>query len=341
MTAPSLRIGLLGYGFGGRRFHAPLIASTPGCTLAGVVTRSPERRAELAADHPHVGAFDSLADLAAAGVDAVAISTPADTHAALAEEALRLGLPAVVDKPFTLDAPSARQTVEVAEQLGVPLSVYQNRRWDSDFLTVRSLVEDGALGRLLRFESRFERFAPDRGPPASGGGTLLDFGTHLVDQALQLLGPARCVHAEVLARSDLGGRSEDVLVVLAHERGVTSHLLGSWVQGAPGPRFRVTGVDGAYVVGGMDVQEERLAAGRSPATDGDAWGVEPQDRWGHVHRGAHREVVPTLRGRWDTYYPAFAAAVRGEGPVPVDPWDAVAALELLDEAARIAHTRHR
>lgn len=345
MAATDVRIGLLGYGFGGRYFHAPLISSAPGCVLAGVVTRSPDRRGELAQEHPGVPAFGSLAELAAAGVDAVAISTPAHTHVALAQEALRLGLPTVVDKPFALDAASARTTVELAEEIGVALTVYQNRRWDSDFLTLSSLLERGALGQILRLESRFERFAPDPGPPAAGGGTLLDFGSHLVDQALTLLGPARCAHAEVMTRSDLGDRSEDVVVVLVHDSGPVSHLAGSWVQGAPGPRFRVTGTEAAYVVGDgevqMDVQEERLVAGRTPATDGREWGAEPKDRWGRIQRGAHREVVPSERGRWDTFYPGFAGAVRGEGPVPVDPWDAVASLEILDAAAAAAHLRRR
>src|SRR3954463_15221177 len=191
-----VRFGLVGYGFGGRYFHAPLLAAAPECTFLGVVTTSAERREQLGREHPDAQTFHSLAELAAAGAEAVSISTPADTHSSLTDEALDLGLAVVCDKPFALDAAAARASVERAERLGLPLSPYQNRRWDSDFLTVRSLMDSGRLGTVLRFESRFERFSPEPGPPAAGGGTLRDFGSHLVDQAIVLLGPVANVYAE-------------------------------------------------------------------------------------------------------------------------------------------------
>jgi predicted dehydrogenase len=330
-----VRIGLVGYGFGGRWFHAPLLAAAPECEFLGVVTTSPQRRDLVAREHPGTALFDSLEALAAAGAEAVAISTPADTHTALTDRALGLGLAVVCDKPFALDAAAARGSVELAERLGLALAPYQNRRWDSDFLTVRGLVDGGALGAVTRFESRFERFAPDPGPPAAGGGTLLDFGAHLVDQALLLLGPAVSVYAEWRVREST--LDDDVFVALAHESGARSHLWGSWSQAAPGLRFRVSGSEAAYTVRGpMDGQEAALLAGRTPATDGDEWGAEPADRWGWLSRGDDRETLPTERGRWDTFYPAFAAAVRGEGGVPVDPRDAVATTTVLDAARRSA-----
>ncbi|MGY1630473.1 Gfo/Idh/MocA family protein [Geodermatophilus sp. SYSU D01186] len=330
-----VRFGLVGYGFGGRYFHAPLLAAAPECDLLGVVTTSAERRAQVAGEHPGLRTFASLAELADAGAEAVAVSTPADTHTALTEEALRLGLAVVCDKPFALDAEAARGSVRLAEELGLPLAPYQNRRWDSDFRTVRALVDAGRLGTVTRFESRFERFAPEPGPPAAGGGTLLDFGSHLVDQALVLLGPVTGVYAEWRRRDS--GLDDDVFVALTHAGGARSHLWGSWSQGAPGDRFRVAGTEGAYVVGGpMDGQEGLLLAGQTPATLGDRWGAEPQERWGRLRRGDDAETVPTERGRWDTFYPAFAAAVRGQGPVPVDPRDAVATATVLDAARRSA-----
>ncbi len=322
------RIGLAGYGFGGRIFHAPLIASAPGVELAGAVTRSPQRRAELARDHPGTPAFDSLAELAAADVEAVAISTPAGTHVPLVLEALALGLAVVCDKPFALDAAQARAAVAAAESAGAVLSVYQNRRWDSDFLTVRRLLEDGALGEVTLFESAFERYGPDEPVPAAGAGILRDFGSHLVDQALVLFGPVARVYGEL--GGGAGELEERFFAVLEHRGGMTTHLSGDWVQGAPAPRFRVRGRAGAYVVRGMDGQEPALSAGRTPATEGDAWGAEPPERWGRLQRGETSEPVPSERGRWDTFYPAFAAAVRGEGPVPVDPHDAIASLEVID-----------
>lgn len=336
MTRSPLRVGLLGYGFGGRFFHAPLIASAAGCELIGVVTRSDERRGELAQDHPGTPPYGSLAELAAAGAQAVAISTPAATHIALAREAIAMGLPVVCDKPFALDAASARETVEMAERRGVPLTVYQNRRWDSDLRTVRGLIQDGRLGVVSRFESRFERFAPRQGPPASGGGTLLDFGSHLVDQALVLFGPAYCGYAEIHSAEDQAGADDDFFAVLRHDNDVVSHLWGSWVQGAPGPRFRVTGTAATFVIAEPDGQEAALVAGRSPATEGDQWGAEPEEHWGWLRRGQISERVPAERGRWDTFYPAFAAAVRGQGEVPVSPWDAVAALEVIEEIRQYA-----
>jgi len=332
-----VRIGLAGYGLGGRYFHAPLLASAANCEFVGVVTTSPERRRQVAEELARP-AFASLEELAEAGAEAVAISTPASTHSTLTEQALRLGLAVACDKPFALDADSARKTVRLAEQLQVPLTVYQNRRWDSDFLTLRELLEEGSLGPLTRFESRFERFKPEPGPPAAGGGTLLDFGSHLADQALVLAGPVRSVYAEMHYRSDPDGLDDDVFIALTHEGGVRSHLWGSWRQGAPGPRLRATGTSGTYVIADVDGQEAQLRSGASPAKAGERWGAEPPERWGHLLRGDTAEPVPSARGAWNLFYAAFAAAVRGTQPVPVDPWDAVATAAVLDAARTSART---
>lgn len=333
--APPVRFGLVGYGFGGRWFHAPLLGAAPEVDLLGVVTTSAERRALVEQDSPGRATFGSLEELAGAGAEAVAISTPAATHSELTDRALELGLAVVCDKPFALDAASARRSVELAEERGLVLSPYQNRRWDSDFLTVRRLLADGDLGDVVRFESRFERLAPADGPGPAGGGTLLDFGSHLVDQALVLLGPVETVYAEWRLREN--GLDDDVFVALTHRSGARSHLWGSWSQAAPGPRFRVTGTEAAYVNRTlMDVQEELLLAGATPASLGTDWGAEPADRWGRVHHGDRGETVPTENGAWDTFYPAFARAVRGLGPAPVEPRDAIASATVLDAARRSA-----
>jgi len=340
MTGEAVRIGLIGYGRGGRYFHAPLITAG-GCLLAGVVTRSPERRAELARDYPGTPAYDTLTELADAGVDALVVSTPVDTHVPLVRQAIQRRLPVVSDKPFTLDAATARDTVAEAERAGVLLSVYQNRRWDADFLTVRHLVSQGRLGDVVRFESRMEQYPPESGFSRTGGGVLRDFGSHLVDQALQLLGPVRSAYAEVNVRADLDGFDDQFFVSLRHRGGVTSHLWGTWVlHGAPGPRFRVIGTTATYAVDPDDRQADLLLAGRSPATEGDAWAVTPEAKWGRLYRDGQGEgePVPTERGCWESFYAAFAAAVRGEAGVPVDPWDAVAGLTVLD-AARASSRR--
>jgi predicted dehydrogenase len=332
-----VRIGLVGYGLGGRYYHAPLIASAANCDFLGVVTTSPERRRQVAEDLGRP-TFASLEELARAGAEAVTISTPAVTHVTLTRQALRLGLAVVCDKPFALDADSARATVELAEQLNVLLTVYQNRRWDSDFLTLRELLENGSMGELIVFESRFERFRPQSGPHPAGGGTLLDFGSHLADQALVLAGPVRGVYAEVRYRGSAAGLDDDVFVALTHSGGVQSHLWGSWWQGAPGPRIRAAGTAGAYVIQDVDGQEAQLRAGASPASQGEQWGVEPPERWGHLQRGEDSEPVPSARGAWNLFYPAFGAAVRGAQPVPVNPWDAVATAAVLDAARTSART---
>jgi len=338
-----VQIGLAGYGRGGRYFHAPLIGLASECTLAGVLTRSPQRRAELAADLPGVPAFASLRELAAAGLDAVVITTPLDTHETLVREAIALGLPTVCDKPFTPDAASARALVREAERAGLPLAVYQNRRWDADFLTVRALLEAGALGEVTGFESRMEQYPPPGGFSATGGGVLRDFGSHVADQALQLFGPAAAVYAEVHVRPE-DGFDDRFFLSVRHAGGVTSHLHGDWtLHGAPGPRFRVTGRAGTFAVESDDGQSERLLAGQT-AEDGPfgpvPFGTVAEVRWGRIYRGEGLppEPVPAEQGRWSSFYSAFARAVRGTGPLPVDPRDAVAALEVLD-AARLSAAR--
>jgi predicted dehydrogenase len=334
-SAAPVRFGLVGYGFGARYFHAPLIRSSPECELVGVVTTSAERKALVEHDKPGTATFESLAALVGAGVEAVAISTPTPTHTEVTEAALRLGLAVVCDKAFALTAGAALHTVDLADERGLVLSPYQNRRWDSDFRTVQKLVADGTLGTVTRVESRFERFAPQAGPGKSGAGSLLDFGSHLVDQALVLLGPATAAYAEFRPRDN--GLDDDVFVALTHASGARSQLWGSWTQSAPGPRFRVTGTEATYVLAPSDSQEDALLAGETPATLGERWGVEPRASEGTLHRGVSSAPYPTERGRWDTFYPAFAGAVRGKNPPPVDMRDAVATATVLD-AARLSAT---
>ncbi|SNR40788.1 Predicted dehydrogenase [Haloechinothrix alba] len=331
--AKAVRIGLVGYGKGGRFFHAPLLTGADGCTLAGVVTRSAERRAELAGDHPGVPAYDTLAALVASGIDAVAITTPLESHMPLVHEAISLGVPVVCDKPFAPDAASAREAVAVAEQAGVLLTVYQNRRWDADFSTVARLVDSGELGTVARFESRMEQYRPAAGFSPVSGGLLRDFGSHVVDQAMRLFGPVSSVYAEKDARPDLDGLDTWFFASLHHRDGVTSHLWGDLdLQGGPGWRFRVTGSGGTFAVNSDDGQADQLLAGRTPASEGPAWGSVPEERWGRLYRDGTGDTVPSEQGDWTRFYAGLAAAVRGDGPLPVDPWDSVATLEVLDAA---------
>jgi predicted dehydrogenase len=335
-----MKIGLVGYGKGGRYFHAPLIASLPGATFAGVVTRSPERRQELNKDYPKVPAFDTLADMVAAGIEAVVVSTPLASRQALILEAIELGVPVVSDKPFANDAQQAQALVDAALNNKVLLGVYQNRRWDSDFLTARKLIEQGVLGEITRFESRVERFSPSSVGKPSGGGMLRDLGSHLVDQALLLFGPVTRVYAELEFASPDQPVDHGFFVSLTHANGVISHLWGNCLQNAQGPRFRVNGTLGCYSVEGLDGQEEASLAGLSPKSEGERWGVEEHRRWGWLEQGDHRERVPSERGCWTEFYRLFQDAVEKGGPMPVDARDAVASARVLD-AARISALQGR
>ncbi|NUR91827.1 MAG: Gfo/Idh/MocA family oxidoreductase, partial [Nonomuraea sp.] len=200
-----IRVGLVGYGVAGAFFHAPLIHATPGLTLGAVVTRNPERAAEMAARYGAEAV--SEAEALAGRCDLVVVASPNRTHVTTAAWALTEGLPVVVDKPLAATADEGRRLVKLAAERGLMLTVFQNRRWDGDFLTVRGLVEGGELGRVLRMESRFDRWRPEpkggwreSGGPEDVGGLLYDLGSHLVDQALRLFGPARQVYAETDVR---------------------------------------------------------------------------------------------------------------------------------------------
>jgi predicted dehydrogenase len=250
--------------------------------------------------------------------------------------AVSLGLPVVCDKPFALDPAAARQAVEAAQRAGVLLTVYQNRRFDADFRTVRKLIDSGELGRIPRFESRMEQYTPPGGVPSSGGGILLDLGTHLVDQALLLFGPVRSVYAEL---DDAGGQPGRFFVALRHADDLVSHLVGDMIlQGEPGLRFRVFGSVGSYDVDAFDGQADALLAGGSPAASGAAWGTVPEEHRGRLHVGHTTRPWPSEPGDWRVFYTSFADAVRADGAVPVDPRDAVAGLEVLAAAQRSATT---
>jgi predicted dehydrogenase len=224
-----MRIGVVGYGTGGRHFHAPFIAAAKGVELAGVVARAPGTIAAVSADLPGVPIFPSLAAMIAAGrVDAVTITTPPQTRRELVLEAIAAGLHVVADKPF---APSARAAWELdaaARAKGVFLGVFQNRRWDADMQTLRRLIRDGRLGQVWRIHSRMDFDDPATLEAGPSGGLLRDLGSHLVDQMLSLLGPVKSVDAQ-LDHFDLPQGKTDVgfTISLRHESGVHSHVSAS------------------------------------------------------------------------------------------------------------------
>jgi predicted dehydrogenase len=341
MTEPPVRWALAGYGTGGRTFHAPLIRSAAGLDLVAVVTGSPERQAQVRDEFPRAAAVASVADLPALGVEGVTITTPSATHAPLAHQALDLGLHAVVDKPFALTGDAAADLVAHATRAGRLLVPYQNRRWDSDFRTIRRLLAEDALGRVHRFVSRIDRFRPVKSSwhgatAAEGGGVLLDLGPHLVDQAVQLFGAVVAVHAELQTVRAGAGAEDEVELHLIHAGGVHTTLAAGLASAAPGPRFQVNGDRAGFVVDGFDGQEDQLKAGHTPASLGSARGAEPESARGRLYAGAANEPVPSERGAWETFYPAVAAAVRGAADPPVAAADAVATARVLDAARESA-----
>ncbi len=343
VTAEQVRVGIAGYGLAGRVFHGRLLAGTPGAAVTAVVTRDPQRRAQAAADHPGVAVYDDV-QAAVAVVDLLVVATPNGSHATVAGVAVDAGVPVVVDKPLAVTAAVARALADRAAAAGVPLTVFHNRRWDADQLTLRRLLADGELGAVRRYESRFERWRPalaagkwrESLPAGEGGGILLDLGSHLVDQAVHLFGPVTGVYAEIEARR--GGAEDDAFLGLTHEGGVHSHLWASAVAAAPGPRLRVLGSAAGFVVEHLDSQEDALRAGRSPSP-GEPWGVEPPDRHGVLRHGAESRPVAGEPGRWDSFYPAVLAALRDGTPMPVDPYDAVRVLEVLEAGRQAAANR--
>jgi predicted dehydrogenase len=337
---------MIGYGLAGSAFHAPVLQAVPGLRLAAVVTSDPGRAAAVADRGdgvvvlPDADALWQRADT----LDAVVIASPNRTHVPLALAALDAGLHVVVDKPLAATAADARLLCDAADRAGRLLTVYQNRRWDGDFLTLRRLMAEGVLGDVLRYESRFEKWRPAPKPgwresddPRDAGGILYDLGSHLVDQALVLFGPVRTVYAELDRRRPGVLVDDDAFVALTHESGVRSHLWMSAVAGQSAPRMRVLGSRGTWTKRGVDVQEAALRAGRAPQDP--HWGEEPESAWGVLGAGEETRPVPTEPGDYRRFYAALVAAVRHGAPPPVDPRDAIASLQILEAARRSAHNR--
>jgi predicted dehydrogenase len=343
MASSASRVGILGYGIGGARFHAPLTAATPGLDLSMIVTGNPQRAAHAKAAYPDTeivpdadALFDRVDEL-----DLVVVSTPNRTHVPLALRAIEAGTPVVVDKPFAPTVADARRVVDAATAAGVGLTVFQNRRYDSDFLTVRKLISSGRLGTVFRFESRYDRWVPqpkdnwrEFGDPAEAGGLLYDLGAHIIDQALQLFGPVADVYAELDRRRPGVQVDDDTFVALRHVNGVRSHLWASTLAATRNPRFRVLGAAGTFTKYGLDVQEPQVIGGMKPGETG--WGVEPQADRGTFGDGERTELVPTEVGDYPRFYAQVRDALRGEAPFPVDPHGAVDALRVIEAARRAA-----
>jgi predicted dehydrogenase len=332
-SVPPLRVGLVGYGSSGRGFHAPLIVRA-GLTLAAVSTSNPTRADQVRAEHPGARVVPDLdALLALDGLDLIVLASPSGIHAAQAQHVIEAGLPLVVDKPLALDSTGALDVVDRAAHHGVPLTVFNNRRFDPELAALVRVRDDELVGQIWRAEYRWDRWRPvpkqrwrEQVAPEEGGGLLLDLHTHLVDQAVLLHGEVESVYAELDARTTVA--EDDTFLACRHTSGVVTHLMASSVNGAPGPRARVSGAGGSYIIG---KQFDDVSSFTEFFNAGDAVG------W--IVRGDEREPGPVVTGVDEAdFYRGVAAALVSDDPqasLPVDPRDAVHVLAVID-AARVS-----
>lgn len=336
-----IRIGVVGYGTGGQHFHAPFIAAARGVALAGIVARAPETIAKAKADFPDAPIYPSLQGMLSAGVDAVTITTPPQTRQDLVLEAIAAGVHVIADKPFAPSAAAGRALAQAAKDRGVTLGVYHNRRWDADIQTLQKLLLEGPLGKLWRLHSRMDFDDPATLEAGPTGGLLRDLGSHVVDQAMWLIGPVVSVDAQLdTVVLPQGPTDAGFVLTLRHTNGVHSHISASKVNRLNTRELRAYGSAGSYVAAGTDVQAQALFAGKRPINNPDSWGYDDEAHWGILRTADGATKIPSEQGRYHAYYEAFAEAVRTGGQPPVTAEEAIAVLAVLD-AARISAAEGR
>jgi predicted dehydrogenase len=341
--AADIGIGIVGFGVAGRVFHAPLISSVEGWRLDGIVARS--NAADAQARYPKTRVVPSLgALLEDKNIRVVVVASPNATHAQFATEALEAGRDVVIDKPFATSSADAERLIALAERRKRVLTVFHNRRWDGDFLTARSLLEKETLGRLVLFESHFDRYAPSlnwvkpwKEAKDSSGGLLWDLGPHLVDQAVQLFGVPHQIFADVRSERT-GSVTDDAFDILFKYGGGQSNprvlLRSSMFAAEPAPRFVLRGEAAAFTKLGLDPQEAAMKAGAKPG--GNDWGREAEEQWGSIWQfpGTGKVVhkVPTIAGDYRAFYTNLREVLRGEAQLAVTPQQALMVTRLLELA---------
>jgi len=337
MASDIIPVGLVGFGIAGRTFHAPVIRAVPGLHLTCIVQRTGDSAGEKYPDVRVVRNIDEL--LADKSIRLVVIATPNATHFELAKQCLLAGRDVVVDKPFTNTFREAQELDQLARSEGRLLSVYQNRRWDGDFLTVQQLIGSGTLGRLALFESHYDRYRLARRPGqwreavGPGSGVLFDLGPHLVDQALLLFGMPEAIAADVrIEREDAA--VDDAFDILLRYQKLTVLLRATMLAVTPGPRFVLNGTLGSYIKHGMDPQEDALKAGAQPGIPG--WGEEDETQWGTLtlagENGTVRRPVRTEPGDYREFYANVRDAILLKTPLAVTAQHAAQVIRLLELA---------
>lgn len=343
MNVQTLQAGLIGFGYAGKTFHAPLIGATPGLTLAAVSSSDAGKVRASLGDGPVV--FASPQELIAEpSLDLVVIASPNATHFALASAALAAGKHVVVDKPFASSFEEARRLTVLARERGRLLSVFHNRRWDSTTRTVKRLLAAGTLGEIRYAAMHYDRFRPQvvdrwKENPDMGGGLWMDLGPHLLDEALHYFGPPLAIQAD-LVRVRPGARADDSFHArLRYADGLRVDLHASMLGAMPRPRVVLQGTRGSYVKQGLDPQEAMLKAGSWPGTGAD-WGVDEERGIAVVGQDGESTSIEiaTEHGAYPEYYRLVAEAIRGAAPNPVPPVEALAVMRLLD-AGRESHAR--
>jgi len=329
-------VGLIGFGYAGRTFHAPLLSSTPGLSLDAIVQRHGD---EAAAAYPNATIFRTVDEMLASGkIRMAVIATSNASHFSLGEACLRAGLNVVIDKPFAVTIDEARQLVTTAAQMNRILSVFHNRRWDGDFLTLRKLITENSLGQIARFESAFDRFRPAvdasswRQRDEPGSGILFDLGPHLIDQALVAFGPPAFLTASVRHERRSAVTDDAFDLALDYVTGLRVTLHASMLACTPRPRFSVHGTHGSWLKYDLDPQEAALKRGERPPSQ--HWGQESDNLHGVLTlcSGASQtpEAVATLPGNYLAFYENVRDAILGDAPLIVTPAQALHVMQLID-----------
>lgn len=301
----TLNVGIIGYGLSGRFFHGAIIGATPGFEVKKIVTSDLEKRAQALEDFPSVKVVRAATEVFVdESIDLVIIAAPNAKHAELAETAMRSGKHVVVEKPFTVSTEEADYLIAVSKEVGKCITVYHNRRFDSDYRTVKALMATDKLGRIVEYEARYDRFRPTLKEHAwkekalPGGGILYDLGSHLIDQALDLFGKPEEVYGDV--RALRRGETDDSFEVILYYPEIKVTLKSSMLVKEPSLRFALYGTAGSYTKYGVDVQEDALRNGERPG--GEQWGVEPRGLWGTVDSMETKQKVRSLKGDYRDYY---------------------------------------
>ncbi|HUA99778.1 MAG TPA: Gfo/Idh/MocA family oxidoreductase [Terracidiphilus sp.] len=341
-----IRAGVIGFGMGGRVFHGPLLSSVEGLEFAAVLERSTEK---AAARYPGVTTYRSLeAMMADSSLGLFVVTSPSGTHFEVARQLLEAGKNVVVDKPMSVGSGEIAELIRLARVKQVLLAPFHNRRWDSDFLTIRKLLHEGILGRVIYFESRFDRWRPaqptDRlwkEDTAQGGGVLLDLGTHIADQALALFGKPEAIWADTRCEREWATAVDSFTVRLRYPDGLIVNLGANSLSLPPGPRFHIRGTKGNYWKFGLDPQEAAL--NQITRIGDERWGREPQAEWGTLHvdvdGGMVTHPVEPETGDYRLYYAGIRDALLGKAAVPVEPVDAWRVARLLEWAVESSAKR--